>query len=146
MGKDKIPNEDKIIEDLEKPSEEVEVREIPPGVDIEKELHDREEAKRKEKEKTEPEKPEETIKNFTNAFVGTMDNIQNKVCMALSKTDDRKKYRYDDDEKNEMFLLWLPVVAKWYEKIPIEVIAIGGTAAILSTKFAAAAKDAKENK
>lgn len=149
MGKNEKPDstDKEIIKKIEESAPEVEIG--------------REPEPEKEKEKPEPgpsgpdtdKKPvpeKEMVRDFTTGLVKTLDVVQTGICLTISKRErtesNKSYYKFDKDDSQALQDVWYPIVLKWYLKIPMELVAIGVTATILTANFTKAKADAIENK
>lgn len=145
MGKDKKPDstDKEIIKNIEEPAPEVELGQEPgpekepdskPGPELDKE----------------PVPEKEMVRDFTTGLVKTLDVVQTGICLTISKRErtesNKSYYKFDKDDSQALQDVWYPIVLKWYLKIPMELVAIGVTATILTANFTKAKADAIENK
>lgn len=150
MGKDQKPDDGKeVITQLEIESQEVE-----PGTEPEPKIESTPDSGAKtEKEPApgkEPVPDKELVRDFTAGLVKTLDVVQTGICLTISKrerTEENKSYyNFGKDDSQALRDVWYPIVLKWYLKIPMELVAIGVTATVLTANFAKAKADAIENK
>jgi len=146
MGKDKKPDstDKEIITNIEELAQEVESS---PEPGPEKETEHPEPGPEPDKGPV-PEK--ELVKDFTTGLVKTLDVVQTGICLTISKRErteaNKSYYKFDKDDSQALQDVWYPIVLKWYLKIPMELVAIGVTATILTANFTKAKADAIENK
>jgi len=74
------------------------------------------------------------VKDYTVALVSTLDVVNTKICQVIARQSD-----YDGSftpaENDKLIAIWSPVVRKYYDKIPIEIIAGFGTVMVLTPHF-----------
>lgn len=147
MDKDKKPDGDdkEIIKNIEEPAQEVE-----PAPEPEPEIKHPEPGPSGPEPDKEPVPEKELVRDFTTGLVNTLNVVQTGICLTISKRErteaNKSYYKFDKDDSQALQDVWYPIVLKWYLKIPMELVAIGVTATILTANFTKAKADAIENK
>lgn len=147
MDEDKKPDsaDKEIIKAIEEPGQEVE-----PDQGSVPEAEIKTDSKPGPEENKEPVPDKELVRDFTKGLVKTLNVVQTGICLTISKRErteaNKSSYNFDKDDSQALQDVWYPIVLKWYLKIPMELVAIGVTATILTANFTKAKADAIENK
>ena len=117
-----------------KNNENIELNEVlsekPTIVEEKEEEEEKEEKEKKETETETIEINEAEIDVTTTSIVETIDIIQKRLCIIVSKKNDID-WSLNQAQKNNLCNLWRPVVKKYYGKIPVELVCIIGTGIII---------------
>lgn len=100
---------------------------------------------KKESEIKQSEISEKEIEFTTKAIVGTIDTIQKVICNIVSNRNDID-YSLTENQKKQLYDIWLPVVEKYAGRIPVEITCIIGTGIIIGSQIINAKNNRIEKK
>lgn len=147
MDKNKKTNDSdsELIKELEEPAQKVEL-----GAEPEPKQATEPGPQSKSESDKKPIPNEALVDEFTTGLIKSLNIVQTGICLTISKSErteiNKRFYNFDEDETRALHGIWYPIVLKWYLKIPMELVAIGITATILTEKFAKAKGDMIKDK